>query len=153
MKFLAASVALILLPLSASAQGTQWDMAGLPPVEYDKSFAGIYHEIRGTAEFMARKCPKTPWPVTLGCAIHNTQRDSEERVVTPATECVVYIATDDILKQAGWTYEVVMRHERGHCNGWPQSHSGARYSHPDARMSDEQREFLNRKISQKPEEN
>jgi hypothetical protein len=120
-------LALLLLPLSAAAQGTQWNEAGLPPVEYDKPFAGTYSEIRVGAVIMATVCPKTPWPVTLGCAIHNTKRDSTgERIVAPATECVVYIADDDILARAGWSYDILMRHERAHCHGWPQSHPGAR---------------------------
>jgi hypothetical protein len=126
MKFLAVFFALIPLPLSAAAQnGTQWDMAGLPPVEYDKPFAGKYSEIRVGATVMGYVCPKTPWPVTLGCAVHDTQRDSE-RITVPATECIVYIANDDILEKAGWSYDILMRHERAHCHGWPQSHPGAR---------------------------
>jgi hypothetical protein len=125
MKFLAAFFALILLPLSAAAQGTQWDVPGLPPVEYDKPFTGRYTEIRVGATVMGYVCPKTPWPVTLGCAVHDTQRDSE-RITVPATECIVYIANDDILEKAGWSYDILMRHERAHCHGWPQSHPGAR---------------------------
>jgi hypothetical protein len=126
MKFLVASVALILLPLSAAAQnGTQWDMAGLPPIEYDKPFTGKYTEIRVGATVMGYVCPKTPFPVTLGCAVSNIKREGEG-IVTPATECVVYIADDDILARAGWSYDILMRHERAHCHGWPQSHPGAR---------------------------
>jgi hypothetical protein len=130
MKFLVASVALILLPLSAAAQkpivGTQWNAAGLPPVEYDKPFFGKYTEVRVGAAVMAKVCPKTPFPVTLGCAVSNLMRDSEERITVPASECVVYIADDDILEKAGWSYDILMRHERAHCLGWPASHPGQR---------------------------
>jgi hypothetical protein len=125
MTFLAVFFALILLPLAAAAQGTQWNSPGLPPIEYDRPFAGKYSEIRVGADVMAIVCPKTPFPVTLGCVVSNIKWDGE-RMVVPATECIVYIAADDILKKAGWSYDILMRHERAHCNGWPSSHAGAR---------------------------
>jgi hypothetical protein len=40
---------------------------------------------------------------------------------------VIYIAVNELLNTGhGWTYEVIHRHEIGHCNGWPGSHAGAR---------------------------
>jgi hypothetical protein len=75
---------------------------------------------------MGAVCPKTSFPTTLGCAIHDTRRAPDDSVAMPATECLVVIATDEILKLYGFTYEIVRRHELGHCNGWPGSHVGAR---------------------------
>jgi hypothetical protein len=76
--------------------------------------------LANTAKFVSAKvCPKTPYPVTLGCAISNIMRDSEGRITVPASECVVYIADEDILEKAGWSYNILMRHERAHCHGWP----------------------------------
>jgi hypothetical protein len=118
------SVALILLPLSAAAQGTQWDMLVCRQLSMTSLSLASTTRFEGQQSSW-RGCPKTPWPVTLGCAAHDIQWDGE-RVVVPATECFVYIAEDDILEKAGWTYDTLMRHERGHCNGWPQSHPGAR---------------------------
>jgi hypothetical protein len=40
--------------------------------------------------------------------------------------CWIVLSSDDVIKAAGWTPEVVLRHERGHCNGWPKDHAGAR---------------------------
>jgi hypothetical protein len=105
---------------------TERTLRVLPPVEFDKPFPGKYNEVRVGASLMQALCPKTTFPVTLGCAIHNTRRAPDESVVMPATECVVVIASDEVLKLYGWSVEIVRRHENGHCNGWPGSHVGAR---------------------------
>jgi len=34
---------------------------------------------------------------------------------------------DDVIIAAGLTLEIVMRHELGHCNGWPPDRTGAWY--------------------------
>jgi hypothetical protein len=86
----------------------------LPPVEYDKPYPGKLTITRGSQFVMQQGCPKTTLPITLGCARHNE------------TECWIIIATDPILRAAGLTYEIVLRHEVGHCGGWPNDHRGAR---------------------------
>jgi hypothetical protein len=35
--------------------------------------------------------------------------------------------TAEILKASGWPYEIIRRHEEGHCNGFPANHIPARY--------------------------
>jgi hypothetical protein len=35
--------------------------------------------------------------------------------------CTVYIANDITLQAAAWSYEFILRHEIGHCNGWKHS--------------------------------
>jgi hypothetical protein len=75
---------------------------------------------------MATVGPKTSYPVTLGCSVSNIMRDSKGRITVPASECVVYIAEDDILKKASWSYDILTRHERARCLGWPASHPGQR---------------------------
>jgi hypothetical protein len=44
---------------------------------------------------------------------------------TPATVCNVYILDEKIMKARGWSFNLVLRHELGHCNGW-QGHDGGR---------------------------
>jgi hypothetical protein len=90
----------------------------LPPVEYDRPYQGQLTIARGDARTMQAICPKTTFPVTLGCAIRYRE----------ANICHIYIADDEILKAAGWSYEIVLRHEEGHCNGWPADHRGGRPS-------------------------
>jgi hypothetical protein len=90
--------------------------AVLPPLEYDHPYGCALMITRGDKEVMTKECPKTPFRITLGC--------SHEY---PSTNfCHVFIASDEILKAVGWTYEAVRRHEIGHCNGWPADHPGAR---------------------------
>jgi hypothetical protein len=64
---------------------------------------------------MELHCPKSLYPITLACAT---------RIGT--NSCRIVIANDDILQLGPWSYEVVFRHERGHCHSWPAHHPGAR---------------------------
>jgi hypothetical protein len=75
---------------------------------------------RGDKEVMTKECPKTPFPITPGCS----------HEYPSSNFCHVFIASDEILKAVGWTYETVRRHEIGHCNGWPADHRGARAAPP-----------------------
>jgi hypothetical protein len=74
---------------------------------------------RGDARTMKEVCPKTEFPVTLGCALRYTKGGEDY-------SCHVFIAEDDILKPTGWNYNLVLRHELGHCLGWPANHPGMR---------------------------
>jgi hypothetical protein len=68
--------------------------AVLPPLEYDHPYGGALMITRGDKEVMTKECPKTPFPITIGC--------SHEY---PSTNfCHVFIASDEILKAVGWTY-------------------------------------------------
>lgn len=71
--------------------------------------------IRGDGDTMARLCPKSVYPITLGCAPLITKE-----------RCEIVVANDDIIKAQGWTFPIVVRHEIGHCNGWSKDHPGAR---------------------------
>ena len=88
----------------------------LPPPEYDKPFPGKLTEIRVPPETMRAICPKTIFPLTLACAYPT--RDQ--------SECLIIMLSDELIKAAGWTPEIVRRHEVGHCNGFPADHRGAR---------------------------
>jgi hypothetical protein len=88
----------------------------LPPVEYDRPFRGKLQEIRVPPETMRALCPKTSMPLTLGCAYPT--RDQ--------SECLIIMVSDEIIRAAGWTAEIVRRHEVGHCNGFPADHRGMR---------------------------
>jgi hypothetical protein len=126
----AAALAIVLVPAAAHAQATM--LPGkegprpLPPLEYDHAFNGPTIIIRGDATLMKQLCPATRFPITLGC-----QRflvDARD-VVTPTPlgkTCIIIVAKDEILQAQGWTYEIVKRHERGHCNGFSHDHRGAR---------------------------
>jgi len=117
MRFLAVpALALMALTTTAHAQTalTPKTPAALPPLEYDHPYEGRLTVTRGDKALMGQLCPKT----ALGCA----RRYSDS--------CSIVIATDEIIKAVGWTTEIVLRHEIGHCNGWPPSHVDARIVDP-----------------------
>jgi hypothetical protein len=115
-KFLAASAfALIALTTAARPQGgTMYNSAGLPPPEYDRPYPGTLSVVRVGPELMGKMCPKTPFPITMGCAFHSTD------------ECVIILLEERYIRRQGWTEEIVMRHERAHCLNWPSTHPGSR---------------------------
>jgi len=86
----------------------------LPPVEYDHDYSGnlIVQEVP-TIEELLETCKLTVrW--ALGC--------------TTLTDwgCHVYLVPESVMKKYGWWKEAMMRHELGHCNGWPGDHPGQR---------------------------
>ena len=89
----------------------------LPPVEYDKPFAGtLIENTARTMQDMADWCALHPPREVLGCAFRfQNSKDEEPR-------CRIFIAPASELKQRGLTVDAVRRHEIGHCNGWPGSH-------------------------------
>ena len=102
--------------LRDAALGDGWPtVIPMPLPEHDHPFKGTVHETRGDAEAMGRLCPKTMTPVTIGCAKFQ------------GSYCWIFIASDEILKASGWPYEIIRRHEEGHCNGFPANHILARY--------------------------
>src|SRR5262245_25407272 len=102
---------------AAGTAAHQWPRGGsavLPPLEFDRPYAGTLTVVR--TDVMPSACPKPdPGKPILGCAVPNG-RDW----------CVVHIALDSTLAAAGISFEIVLRHETGHCNGWPNDHPGAR---------------------------
>src|SRR5262245_2686609 len=82
----------------------------LPPEEFDHEFKGELKVVRGTQAQLREACPGTfnlGWNA-IGCAIPSLG----------GTVCTIYILNDQGLQSIGWEGEVVLRHERAHCNGW-----------------------------------
>lgn len=123
----ALALALALIATPAYSQATMLPPAAkpnvgvLPPVEYDVPFTGKLKVIRGDAFLMQRLCPKTALPITLGCSYAAADK----------SECIVIMAEDGIIYDAGWTPQLVWRHERGHCGGWGADHKGSRPATPE----------------------
>ena len=80
----------------------------LPPPEFDHEFKGELKVVRGSQQELRTACPNSfhPGNIALGCTrlIYDT--------------CTIYILNDQGLQATGWDYEIVLRHERAHCNGW-----------------------------------
>jgi hypothetical protein len=94
----------------------------LPPTQYDRLFQGTVTVQRGDQAFMEMYCPKSTLPLTLGCARRGLNADGTYSNLS----CRIIIADDDPLEAAGHDWLTVLRHEIGHCNGWPGDHKGAR---------------------------
>jgi hypothetical protein len=78
----------------------------LPPVEYDHPCKGgplITTRPKDQAE-LRTLCKPSPLAVVLGCTGKFP------------TGCLIVIADDDTIRRAGWTTEIVIRHEVGHCS-------------------------------------
>lgn len=92
--------------------------AELPPIEFDhvpdKKLVMIKDV--ATEEELRTICrwPKTSAATLVGCA------DTKDPDV-----CHIYIS-GSIPSWAGLTRNIVIRHEMGHCNGWPGTHEGMR---------------------------
>jgi hypothetical protein len=81
----------------------------LPPAEYDHDYDGELLLVRMAAEDISIVCKRALAPgqtLTLGCS------------QSIGRSCRVMIAKDEELKQHGLDYDIVYRHEVGHCNGW-----------------------------------
>jgi len=68
-----------------------------------------------SAEQMRTECPKTAGGA-LGLACSFRGEDY----------CKIVRRDEATINAKGYTLETVMRHEVGHCNGWPEDHAGAR---------------------------
>jgi hypothetical protein len=82
----------------------------LPPVEFDYTFEGELKIVRGTQSDLRAACPNAfkPGNIAIGCA----------RRMLGGASCIIYMLNDNGLQSIGFDYEIVFRHEQGHCNGW-----------------------------------
>jgi len=88
----------------------------LPPIEYDKPFLdGPLFVTRAITKGELRKlCNLSKPGLDLGCAW------------LKPTYCQIIMAPDQDIAAAGYVPSLVFRHERGHCNRWPDEHPGSR---------------------------
>src|SRR5262249_17920582 len=94
----------------------------LPPLEYDHPFQGAVtvieaksqNEVKGLCNLVSVEAP------VFGCAF---PRDRLARTIKP--DCVIILGDAATIARWGWTRNIVLRHETGHCNGW-KNHEGAR---------------------------
>jgi hypothetical protein len=110
----------------------------LPPAEYDHAYQGrlriVYLDTPETIDRMCRLAARglsiLPDKTYLGCAIR-----SDLVRLDPDADCVIFILESVSHLRYGRTFNGLMRHEIGHCNGW-NTHNGMR----DA--SDEEPSFV-----------
>src|SRR5262245_61016927 len=74
----------------------------LPPVEYDHQYEGdLTIKMVPTLADLYRACSVYNNPVLLACS---------------------YRYASDVMRERGWNTGLLLRHEIGHCNGWPGDH-------------------------------
>ena len=89
----------------------------MPPTEFDHEYLGVMIVTRVDEEGIRVECHGlTP----TGCA----QKRMECWATKCDQACLVWIVYDDILNYQRYSYDVVYRHERAHCNGWHHDKSG-----------------------------
>jgi hypothetical protein len=119
--------ALVLANISAAAIAQKVDFAPikpvpvqpaakmvLPPEQYDRFYDGDL-TIRIVPDLISlyAACGMEK-PGMLACAWHN------------AKSCVIYMVEDRVMREKGYNTGILLRHEIGHCNGWPGDHPDRR---------------------------
>ena len=94
---------------------TAYGGSDLPPLQYDYPFPGpIVITHRPTLEGICAS--------KLSCAC----------ATRVAYVCQIFVSDDKVLKSLGCKFDGrTLRHEIGHCNGWPSDHPGARSEQPE----------------------
>jgi hypothetical protein len=114
MKHLLATAAVLALT-SVSAIGAERyqpkETVIAPPAEYDKPFVGKLEEfIINDRKELKDLC----WG-RLGCAI---RRLTTSEISGLVYDCRIYLPAEELIREYGWTFEIIRRHEIAHCNGW-----------------------------------
>jgi len=87
----------------------------LPPVEFDKPYTGtLWIRTLANEQEIENVCKGSS---KTACAATWT-KPSGERL----DECYIFMLPERQIRSVAFT----LRHELGHCNGWPQDHSGKR---------------------------
>jgi hypothetical protein len=108
---------LVLLALLAWLSDARSETAMVPPAKYDHAFAGKVSVTGGTESQTRASCRMF---APYGCST----------LLTP-THCAVYAVAAG--RSAGGQvitaafHAAIVRHEVGHCNGWPAHHPYARF--------------------------
>lgn len=103
-------VALVCLLMASPAIAGKTDSTWNPPARFDHAYSGKIRVYNLPQNQVAMECKKLiGWatPKMHGCSQHND------------TECIVITVDKTFM---GATPKAVLRHEIGHCNGWPGNH-------------------------------
>jgi hypothetical protein len=100
-------------PLPAPAPAKTYPI--LPPIEFDHYYEGdLTINMVNTQEELFAACGMEPNRFLLACSTHTR------------TACLITMVKDEVMRSKGWTTGLLLRHEIGHCNGWPGDHPGER---------------------------
>ena len=88
----------------------------LPPKEFDHEYDGeltIKYMIPQDIHRLCNPALNTKGQNALACT--SAFQGAPKR-------CTIYMMTAQELEHRGWSYDIVLRHELGHCNGWYHSY-------------------------------
>jgi hypothetical protein len=115
MRYLALATITIALADPASAASVRY-LAIMPPAQYDVPYTGTLRiwRVASGKDLLTYYCPTAN--TRVGCAHPWPKFNS----------CDIYIVNDILIKAHNTIFSVVLRHELGHCNGWPAAHPNPR---------------------------
>jgi hypothetical protein len=88
----------------------------VPPAQYDHPYHGqVIIQLVRSEEELEQLCHNNVRP-SIACALEPWRPDT----------CLIYMVTHDIREKYGWSVAIILRHEIGHCNGWPGDHRNSR---------------------------
>lgn len=95
----------------------EYQLQQLPPAEYDRKYNGELTILRTLESEVQRACRQRfkPGDRAVGCSL---------LTLTIPSKCTIYIAVDEVLQELGWNYDIILRHELDHCNGWHHDDKG-----------------------------
>jgi hypothetical protein len=111
-----AAAALAVLSASAAHAQSLPNPCPLPPVEYDHPFRGTLILSEGHDQATMHELCRAPFVISIPACIIERTNDT----------CTIALADDKHFAATPDTRELIVRHEIGHCNGWPPDHRGAR---------------------------
>ena len=123
-----AFVAVIAALLLATGTANAWQRAlsfqeqFLPPKEFDHEYTGaltIFKDLK--SEDLPAGCQKAVAEMKRPDLLPEALACSTANHFGPDT-CAIWIVGKDIIEYEGWDYDIIMRHEIGHCNGWRHEH-------------------------------
>lgn len=89
----------------------------LPPPEYDYEYEGdLTIKVVDTLQELGVLCQDAARtnPDILACSMRNYK------------SCMIIMVRDEVMRRRGYSTGIMLRHERGHCNGWGGDHTGGR---------------------------
>jgi hypothetical protein len=104
MKILAATALAIILPIIPSSAHAQTaltpQMLVMPPFEYDYPYQGTLTVRRADKDLMTETCPKTAFPITLGCAESQAARGMRDCQCARRVSCTTRMPCRRVMRAA-----------------------------------------------------
>jgi len=111
-KLLSGIAALLMATSAAHAKDVRESI--LPPPKYDHLYEGRIAIIHGGSSVLP--CRPRSLSIRLSCAY--LEEDTVGNYHSTGKECVIFLASQEEIKEAGYTESVLLRREMARCNGW-----------------------------------